>query len=144
MGTTVDTKGNPVEGVNVIIPNIGQGVSNSNGGFTIEYPASKGFPKKVNIEKEGYSLVNYEMGRSGLSIELRQVERTLKGQVFAQKNTPLAGAEIIWKDVNYKKVTKADAVGNFYMRHILPLNLVPHILQILFLTTKIFHWTEMS
>ena len=115
MGTTVDTKGNPVEGVNVIIPNIGQGISNSNGGFTIEYPASKGFPKKVNVEKAGYSLVNYDMGKNGLSIELREIGRTLKGQVFAQKNAPLAGAEVIWKGVNYEKVTKADAVGSFYM-----------------------------
>ncbi|WP_338792809.1 SpoIIE family protein phosphatase [Bernardetia sp. MNP-M8] len=115
MGTTSDTKGNSVEGVTVIMPNIGKGVSNSNGGFTIEYPASKGYPKKVNIEKEGYSLVDYDMGRNGLSITLRKLDKTLKGQVFAQKNTPLAGAEIIWKGVNYEKVTKADAVGNFYM-----------------------------
>ena len=115
MGTTVDTKGNPVEGVNVIIPNIGQGISNSNGGPTIEYPASKGFPKKVNVEKAGYSLVNYDMGKNGLSIELREIGRTLKGQVFAQKNAPLAGAEVIWKGVNYEKVTKGDPVGSFYM-----------------------------
>lgn len=115
MGTTNDTKGNPIEGVTIIMPNIGKGVSNGNGGFTIEYPASKGFPKKVNVEKEGYSLVDYEMGKNGFSITLRQLDKTLKGQVFAQKNAPLAGAEVIWKGVNYEKVTKADAVGNFYM-----------------------------
>ncbi len=115
MGTTTDTKGNPIEGVTVIMPNIGKGISNSNGGFTIEYPASKGSPKKVNIEKEGYSLVDYNMSRSGLSIQLRQIDKMLKGQIFAQKNAPLAGAEVIWKGVNYEKVTRADAVGNFYM-----------------------------
>jgi serine phosphatase RsbU (regulator of sigma subunit) len=115
MGTTNDTKGNPVEGVTVIMPNIGTGVSNSNGGFTIEFPSSKGSPKKVNVEKEGYSLVDYDMSKNGLSIIVRQLDRTLKGQVFAQKNAPLSGAEVIWKGVNYEKITKADAVGNFYM-----------------------------
>ncbi|WP_291722489.1 PP2C family protein-serine/threonine phosphatase [Bernardetia sp.] len=115
LGTTKDTKGSPVEGVSVILPNIGKGVSNSNGGFTIEYPAAKGFPKKVNVEKEGYSLVDYEMTRNGLNIQLREVNRTLKGQVFAQRNAPLAGAEVIWKGVNYEKSVRADAVGNFYM-----------------------------
>ncbi|WP_375561851.1 SpoIIE family protein phosphatase [Bernardetia sp. OM2101] len=115
MGTTTDTKGNPVEGVTVIMPNIGKGISNSNGGFTIEYPSSKGIPKKVNVEKDGYSLVDYDMGRNGLSIKLRQLDKILKGQIFAQKNAPLSGAEVIWKGVNYEKATKADAVGNFYM-----------------------------
>ncbi|WP_338768679.1 SpoIIE family protein phosphatase [Bernardetia sp. ABR2-2B] len=115
MGTTNDTKGNPVEGVMVIMPNIGKGASNSNGGFTIEYPAAKGFPKKVNVEKEGYSLVDYDMGKNGLSITLRELGKVLKGQVFAQKNTPLAGAEVTWKGVNYEKTKQADAVGNFYM-----------------------------
>ncbi len=115
MGTTNDTKGNPVEGVTVIMPNIGKGVSNSNGGFIIEYPASKGSPKKVTIEKEGYSLVDYDMAKNGLAITLRELAKTLKGQVFAQKNAPLSSAEITWKGVNYEKVTMADAVGNFYM-----------------------------
>ena len=115
MGTTTDTKGNPIEGVTVIMPNIGRGISNTNGGFTIEYPASKGSPKKVTIEKSGYSLVDYDMGREGLTVQLRELDKTLKGQVFAQKNAPLAGAEIIWKGVNYEKATKADAVGNFYV-----------------------------
>lgn len=115
MGTTTDTKGTPIEGVKVIMPNIGQGLSNGNGGFTIEYPASKGSPKKVTIEKEGYTLVDYEMSKNGLAIQLRQVDKMLKGQVFAQKNAPLAGAEVIWKGVNYEKVVKADVVGNFYM-----------------------------
>ena len=115
LGTTLDTKGNPVEGVSVILPNIGEGKSNSNGGFTIEYPAAKGFPKKVKVEKEGYSLVDYDMTRNGLSIQLREIGATLKGQVFAQKNAPIAGAEVVWKGVNYEKSVKADAVGNFYM-----------------------------
>ena len=115
MGTTNDIKGNAVEGVTVILPNIGQGISNSNGGFTIEYPASKGFPKRVNVEKSGYSLVDYTMSKNGLTIELRELGNTLKGQVFTQRNAPLAGAEIVWKGTNYEKTTKADAVGNFYM-----------------------------
>ncbi len=115
MGTTTDTKGNPVEGVTVIMPNIGQGISNSNGGFTIEYSASKGSPKKVTVEKQGYTLVDYNMNRDGLSIQLRQIDKMLKGQVFAQKNAPLAGSKVIWKGVNYEKATTADAVGNFYM-----------------------------
>lgn len=115
MGTTTDTKGNPIEGVTVLIPNIGKGISNSNGGFTIEYSASKGSPKKVNVEKEGYSLMDYDLGNSGLSITLREVNKTLKGQVFAQKNAPLSGAEVTWKGVNYEKVIKSDAIGRFYM-----------------------------
>jgi len=115
MGTTTDTKGNPVEGVTVIMPNIGEGISNSNGGFTIEYSVSKGSPKKVNVEKEGYSLIDYDLGKNGLAITLRELDRTLKGQVFAQKNAPLSSAEVTWKGVNYEKVTQTDAVGNFYM-----------------------------
>ncbi|AFM03244.1 serine phosphatase RsbU, regulator of sigma subunit [Bernardetia litoralis DSM 6794] len=114
MGTTNDIKGNPVEGVTVIM-NIGTGISNSNGAFTIEYPSSKGSPKKVNVEKDGYSLVDYDMGKNGLSITLRELNKMLKGQIFAHKNTPLAGAEIIWTSTNSNKAIKSDAVGNFYI-----------------------------
>ncbi len=114
-GITSDTKGNPVGNVTVIMPNIGKGVSNDNGGFIIEYPASKGFPKKIKAQKDGYSIVDYQMGKNGLSITLREINATLKGQVFEQKNAPLAGAEIVWKGANYEKTTKADAIGNFYM-----------------------------